>query len=614
MYFPEIKRVEMSYMNIHAWNRKDATPEETIAKVEQILNELEIHTKFVAEYDYKDFWYSNRLEVEGVSFIGSNGKGITENYAKASAYGEFMERLQAGFLLNNLYPNKKTHNIIKYSLSKDKRWVEYVNCIEKKHTTDISDNLLNFLDGSDSCMFWDIKNQLELSIPHKYIDIICASSGLSAGNTFNEAFCQGLCEIFERYVVRCIYYGKYSNKEFRHIDESVYFHLRSYKMIEAIRQKGYTVHVVDCTLNNKLPVLGVFIMDCSKSKYFFKLASDINMDICLQRCITEVFQGCTFDLNFRLNMSTFDSGCEKTGKDFWDNIDNDYEYIKAIIDGTGKLSNRFIMQAMQPSTYSIRVFNNDNLTNEEAAQNLLKIALKLSDRILVANLTKFGFPALRIFIPYYSECFFLENRRLETIFTLFDNIKSAYKNETICDKAIFRDMIKLSNTHPYSYGFSLSKLFGVILSDTEMMEYIYDINLLIALLACYHNEEVVAKQYIKRFIKSGRLGSRRAFLDETTIAAICDNVIYSDFICYMNHFGLDNKEIKRIHKYYDIASNGFSDLSCNDCDHCSLKANCQYPIVRQMENSFKTHSSKSMEKDFTVFKNNLSDSIKGRSQ
>lgn len=78
MYFPEIKRVEMSYMNIHAWNRKDATPEETIAKVEQILNELEIHTKFVAEYDYKDFWYSNRLEVEGVSFIGSNGKGITE--------------------------------------------------------------------------------------------------------------------------------------------------------------------------------------------------------------------------------------------------------------------------------------------------------------------------------------------------------------------------------------------------------------------------------------------------------------------------------------------------------------------------------------------------------
>ena len=56
------------------------------------------------------------------------------------------------------------------------------------------------------------------------------------------------------------------------------------------------------------------------------------MDICLQRCITEIFQGCSFDLNFRLSMTEveFNSSFE----DFWDNINIDYEYSKAIIDGT----------------------------------------------------------------------------------------------------------------------------------------------------------------------------------------------------------------------------------------------------------------------------------------
>ena len=77
---------------------KDAQPINTIQRIRRILYSLGILT---AEkwYQTGDSMYSVRVEITGTD-IGQNGKGTTEAYALASAYGEFIERLQLGTLYN----------------------------------------------------------------------------------------------------------------------------------------------------------------------------------------------------------------------------------------------------------------------------------------------------------------------------------------------------------------------------------------------------------------------------------------------------------------------------------------------------------------------------------
>ena len=90
--------------NLDKWNRKDASAENTISKIMNILDELNIPVEITESCNYKNLWYSNRMEIVGLPSIGTNGKGISEQYAMASCLGEFMERLQSSILLGYLFP------------------------------------------------------------------------------------------------------------------------------------------------------------------------------------------------------------------------------------------------------------------------------------------------------------------------------------------------------------------------------------------------------------------------------------------------------------------------------------------------------------------------------
>ena len=81
------------------WNRKDRNPEETVQMIKDILEENGIHTKITNETEYNNLWYSNRVEFAELNGKGTNGKGISYEYAMASGYAEFMERLQSRMLI-----------------------------------------------------------------------------------------------------------------------------------------------------------------------------------------------------------------------------------------------------------------------------------------------------------------------------------------------------------------------------------------------------------------------------------------------------------------------------------------------------------------------------------
>ena len=67
---------------------KDETPVSTVEKIQAILASHGIKAK-EAQWTESgvEHCYSLRLVVEGTSF-GVNGKGVTKEFARASAYGE----------------------------------------------------------------------------------------------------------------------------------------------------------------------------------------------------------------------------------------------------------------------------------------------------------------------------------------------------------------------------------------------------------------------------------------------------------------------------------------------------------------------------------------------
>lgn len=86
--------------------RKDADLNTTITNVKRCLNKVGIETYIASVNSYNSLWFSVRLEIKDMFGIGTNGKGITYEAALASAYGELMERLESGFLLDRLFSRR----------------------------------------------------------------------------------------------------------------------------------------------------------------------------------------------------------------------------------------------------------------------------------------------------------------------------------------------------------------------------------------------------------------------------------------------------------------------------------------------------------------------------
>ena len=74
--------------NLHESHYKEVSPVKTVEKIKSILDELEIGVEenWCDKSDIET--YSLRLSIKGTN-IGSNGKGISKEYARASGiYGK----------------------------------------------------------------------------------------------------------------------------------------------------------------------------------------------------------------------------------------------------------------------------------------------------------------------------------------------------------------------------------------------------------------------------------------------------------------------------------------------------------------------------------------------
>ena len=180
---------------------KCALPNETIEKV------LESITPFLKEVKLK--LYSRRftgplgiwttidtIKNQRTVFLSTGGKGMTLEYARASGLAELIERLKIGYLFSKNPYKKQLYPLFKKKVNQ--KIIEFNKKLRKEMYQENA-YLPKWEPRKEVYIpyFHFIKKKEYLIKAHYLTD----GTGCVAGNSYEEAFVQGLCEIFERYSV-----------------------------------------------------------------------------------------------------------------------------------------------------------------------------------------------------------------------------------------------------------------------------------------------------------------------------------------------------------------------------------------------------------------------------
>ena len=211
-------------------------------------------------------------------------------FALASAYAEFIERIQNGFIvgsdgLSRLFINEIKRRFGFYYFPDEAFLTQneflslppsYIKDIfgdstreEINHVVELYFERLREIgqDGILSVPFYDCKRKKVTYLPYNLTFILSGSNGMASGNTPEEGIFQALCELVERYSARTVYFDKLTPPTIP--DEVLSKYPSEYNVILDLRQSGYEIQIKDFSCGLGLPAVGVLLIDRRTNKYRF---------------------------------------------------------------------------------------------------------------------------------------------------------------------------------------------------------------------------------------------------------------------------------------------------------------------------------------------------------
>ena len=384
---------------------KDAKPLDTVDTIKAILNKYNIETD---EHWYESgvpYCYSLRITVKGTTF-GTNGKGLTKEFALASAYGELMERLQLGFL-GKLELQKDGNYSVNDGLSqvvsakdlfqKNKNWYELYSSKLKVYTgedIDAEKLLMQYADKDGNVLstpFYCINKKTVEYLPTKLNKNVYTANGCAAGNSPEEAIVQALSEIVERHYLTEMMLEDITPLNIP--EEVLKKYEAAYAIISYLREKNFKVILKDCSCGRKFPIVSVCIVDKKTGKYHTHFGANPVFEIALERALTESFQG----RNIGDISEIIDFRFKKDG--FFDMKNLKSELVVGVSE---KLPGFFVGEPKYQ-------YNEDMGFSGENNKELLKQCIEYFEAqgldILVRDYSCLGFCTFRVIIPGYSEVF-----------------------------------------------------------------------------------------------------------------------------------------------------------------------------------------------------------------
>jgi ribosomal protein S12 methylthiotransferase accessory factor len=232
-------------------------------------------------------------------------------------------------------------------------------------------------------------DQETVYFPSNLIENLFLSNGMSAGNTLPEAMVQCLSEIFERAVKRQIIEDEIVLPD---VPMSV---LEKYPSIlagiQGLEENGFPVVVKDASLGGQFPVMCVTLMNPRTGGVFASFGAHPSFEVALERSLTELLQGRSFEGLNDVPAPTFNSLA----------VSEPNNFVEHFIDSTGVISWKFFSSKAE---YAFCEWDFSGTTEEER-DRLMAILEDLGKEVYMAVFDDLGAAACRILVPGYSEVY-----------------------------------------------------------------------------------------------------------------------------------------------------------------------------------------------------------------
>jgi len=390
---------------------KDLPLEQTIANMSGILAGLGMKIEIASWRNIVPNVWSLHIRDAQSPMCFTNGKGATKESALASALGEFIERLNCNFFYNDQFWGEEIANaaFVHYP---DERWfkpgrkdalpAEILDgyCLEiynpdgelrGSHLYDTNSG--NEARGICSLPFVRQSDGEVVYFPSNLIENLYLSNGMSAGNTLAEAQVQCLSEIFERAVKREILEGELALPD---VPQEV---LAKYPAIlagiQGLEEQGFPVLVKDASLGGDFPVMCVTLMNPRTGGVFASFGAHPSFEVALERSLTELLQGRSFEGLNDLPQPTFESHA----------LTEPNNFVEHFIDSSGVVSWRFFSAKADFEFVEWDFSGQGENSNAEEAATLFGILESIGKEAYMAVYEHLGATACRILVPGYSEIY-----------------------------------------------------------------------------------------------------------------------------------------------------------------------------------------------------------------
>ena len=458
---------------------KEVTPEETVKKLKGLLKKLGIEVVEKWSNESSVGTYSLRVCIKGTD-IGQNGKGMTKEFAMASGYAEFFERMQNG--------------MFRFRMEKPTTEIPFVNAPDEKHLTvkealniDETGKIKNSFfenivkqNGKENSIaeeqaqfikkilneksnlvekeeynylpYYSVKNKDLEYVPDRLFSYLFDTNGMCAGNSKEEALIEGLSEILERYVGVKIFKEKVTLPEIP--DTYIEKFPKVKKMVDKLKQSTeYYFRLVDCSFGGKYPVAGLYIIEKNTGKFGFKMGAHPDYGIAMERCFTEAAQGRDIYEYAETCLFDFYSGEDSKNRNLSEFIFSDLTAVPFQVIGE---KSDFEFTEMPDVS---------ELDNKTLLKNLVGIILEEGKDILVRDVSTLGFPAFSIAIPGMSEISFDPDATYFNLFVTMQRLLKDFGNITLEN---VKEVIKIMEVIVNQIGYEKLSIL-VSLKDTSVL-------------------------------------------------------------------------------------------------------------------------------------------------
>ncbi|WPO97625.1 OsmC domain/YcaO domain-containing protein [Pseudomonas sp. HR96] len=390
---------------------KDLPLEQTIANMSGVLASLGMKIEIASWRNIVPNVWSLHIRDAHSPMCFTNGKGATKEGALASALGEFIERLNCNFFYNDQFWGEEIANA-EFVHYPNERWFQpgrkdalpegildpwclkiYNPDGELRGSHLYDTNSGNVERGICALPYVRQSDGEVVYFPSNLVENLFLSNGMSAGNTLAEAQVQCLSEIFERAVKREIIEGELALPD---VPQEV---LAKYPGIlagiQGLEAQGFPVLVKDASLGGEFPVMCVTLMNPRTGGVFASFGAHPSLEVALERSLTELLQGRSFEGLNDLPQPTFQGHAVMEPNNF----------VEHFIDSSGVVSWRFFSAKADFEFVEWDFSAQGANANAEEAATLFGLLEGLGKQVYMAQYDLAGTTACRILVPGYSEIY-----------------------------------------------------------------------------------------------------------------------------------------------------------------------------------------------------------------